>query len=115
MDQNLIIGNNIRFFRDKLGLTQEELATYLFVNREEISYFENGKRSIPSGLLSRLAELFGLDEIDFYEEDSSLIAANTAFAFRLGELADGDLHSLAAFRKVTNNYIKMKKLLADGK
>jgi len=42
-------------------------------------------------------------------------AANTAFAFRLGELADGDLHSLAAFRKVTNNYIKMKKLLAHGK
>jgi transcriptional regulator with XRE-family HTH domain len=115
MDPNHIIGNNIRYFRDKLGLTQEELASFLSINREEISYFENGKRSVPSGLLTRLAELFGLDEIDFYEQDSSLIAANTAFAFRSVELAGGDLHSLAAFRKVTNNYIKMKKLLTDGK
>lgn len=60
-----VIGNFIKEERQKLGLTQEELGEKLFVTRQAISKWEQGK-SIPDyASLLQLIQLFSVsfDEI----------------------------------------------------
>lgn len=111
---NLIIGINIKALRERMGLTQEALANYLDTNRECISYYENGQRTIPTSQLSKMADLFCVDEYDFYEEDLLHRGVNVAFAFRADELKAQDLQSIGEFKKIVRNYISMKNVMANG-
>jgi len=113
MEINQILGKNIRKFREKLELSQEELASYLGISRVELNYYENDNRNIPSSVISNSAKLFMIDEYDLYEEDESSVQANVAFAFRADSLDPNDLHSIADFRKIVHNYLKMKKHCAN--
>jgi transcriptional regulator with XRE-family HTH domain len=112
-NSNIIIGQNIRTLREKMGLTQEALAQYLDTKREAIAYYEIGQRSIPSAQLSKLANLFCMNEYDFYEEDLQSRSINIAFAFRADELQAQDLESIAQFKKIVRNYISMKKAMGN--
>ncbi len=114
MTQNQTIGQNIKLFREKRGLKQEDLSRYLSVTREEISYYENGRRTIPSALLSKLAALFNVDEYDLYETNPESRTLNLALTFRANQLLPGDLVHIANFQTIVRNYIKMKKLLDNG-
>jgi transcriptional regulator with XRE-family HTH domain len=113
MKENEIIGANLKRYREHLGLTQDMLAQYLGVLREEVSYYEHGKRSIPTSVLSKAAELFGVDAFDFYESDALAGEAKVALAFRADALNADDLHHVAAFRKIVLNYLSMNKVIAD--
>lgn len=113
LNPNFIIGQNIRTLREKMGLTQEALAQYLGTSREQIGYYEIGQRSIPSVQLSKLANLFCMNEYDFYEEDLQSRSINIAFAFRADELQAQDLQSIAQFKKIVRNYISMKKAMGN--
>ncbi len=105
---NHIIGNNIRLLREQMGLTQAALGQYLEVAREMISYYENGTRSVPTEQLSKLADLFCIEEYDFYEEDPAKRKLNIAFAFRADALGANDLIGIAQFKKIVRNYVNMK-------
>lgn len=106
------IGKNIRQLREKLGLTQEALAEYLGISREEVNYYENGKRSIPTGVVSKAAALFAVDEYDLYEYDEATVQTHVAFAFRADRISGEDLQAIASFKKIAMNYLKMQKALA---
>jgi len=108
---NIIIGQNIKTLREKMGLTQDALAKYLDTSREQVAYYETGRRSTPSVQLSKLANLFCMNEYDFYEEDLQSRSINIAFAFRADELQPQDLQSIAQFKKIVLNYISMKKAM----
>ncbi len=110
MESKQIIGKNIRYFRDKLGLSQNELAYYLNIKRELISYYENGKRYIPVTALNKLANLFGVELDELLEEDKKIQNVNLAFAFRSDYLKPSDLENIASFKRVVLNYLKMQKL-----
>ncbi len=110
---NIIIGQNIKSLREKMGLTQDALAQYLGTSREQIAYYETGKRSTPSAQLSKLSNLFCMNEYDFYEEDVQTRSVNIAFAFRADELQPQDLESIAQFKKIVRNYISMKKVMGN--
>lgn len=110
---NIIIGLNIKALREKMGLTQNALAQYLGTSREQVGYYEIGKRSMPSAQLSKLANLFCMNEYDFYEEDLQSKSINIAFAFRANELQAQDLESIAQFKKIVLNYISMKKAMGN--
>ncbi len=105
---NLIIGKNLNALRLKMGLTQEILAKYLDTSREQISYYEIGQRTIPTDQLTKLSNLFCMDEFDFFEEGPENQKVNLAFAFRADELTPEDLHSIAQFKKIVHNYLSMK-------
>ncbi len=107
------VGQNIKLFREKLGLTQEALAQYLLTSREQISYYETGARSVTTAHLNSLANLFCINEYDFYEEDSQMKNLNICFAFRADELQPNDLQSIAQFKKIVRNYLNMKKALTS--
>ena len=113
INPNIIIGQNIRILRDKIGLTQEALAQYLDTSREQVGFYEIGQRSVPSAQLSKLANLFCMNEYDFYEEDLQNRGINIAFAFRADELQPQDLQSIAQFKKIVHNYIGMKKVIGN--
>lgn len=113
MNQDQVIGKNLQALRKKLGFTQEQVAEYLQINREELSYYETGARSIPSALMSSLANLYGVDEYDFYEENLDLAKVNLALAFRAENIKPSDLEQIAKFKKIVRNYISMKSLLEN--
>ncbi len=106
------IGLNIRSLREAMSLTQQEVSSYLGIARELISYYETGSREIPADTLHRLADLFGVELADLMKEEASKKAAIAAFAFQAGNMDTQALESIAAFRRVVRNYLKMEKLLA---
>ncbi|TAF73190.1 MAG: XRE family transcriptional regulator [Bacteroidetes bacterium] len=105
-----ILGNNIKLFRERLGLSQENMAQYLGVKREMVSYYENGVRTPNVDILKKLADLFGVEEIELLEEASDTKTANMAFAFRAEGLNNTDLENIAKFKKIVKNYLKIVKL-----
>ena len=55
------IGKNIRDLRQQSRLTQDELAERLFVTRQTISNYENGRTRPDVEQILRLAEVLGTD------------------------------------------------------
>lgn len=111
---NHIVGGNIKLFREQMGLTQETLALYLETSREKISYYETGSRPVSSIHLIKLANLFCINEYEFYEEELQNQKVNLAFAFRADSINSNDLESIAQFKKIVRNYLNMKKVVANG-
>ncbi|MEB2774978.1 helix-turn-helix transcriptional regulator [Algoriphagus sp. D3-2-R+10] len=113
MNQNQIIGKNLQALRKKQGFTQDQIAEYLGILREEVSYYENGSRTMPTSLMSPLANLYGVDEYDFYEENFNIASVNLALAFRAEDIKSSDLEQIAKFKKIVRNYLGMKSLLEN--
>lgn len=55
------IGKNIRRLRTACSMTQDALAEKLFVSRQTVSNYENGKSNPDIDTLTTLAEIFGTD------------------------------------------------------
>jgi transcriptional regulator with XRE-family HTH domain len=105
-------GQVLKALRERHELSQERLADYLGVARPMISYYETNERVIPLEHLEKLANFFGIDAYDFLEENTENQQMLVAFAFRADELQTEDMKSIAEFRKVVRNYLKMKEVLA---
>ena len=56
------VGKNIRQLRMEQGMSQEDLAKSLFVSRQTVSNYENGKSSPDLDMLVKVAEVLGVDE-----------------------------------------------------
>jgi len=108
------IGNNIREFRTKLGLTQDELASFCGIQRTMISYYETGEREVSLLHLDKIAEFMNIDMDVFLEENPHEVKPDLALAFRANELSAPDRDSIASFKSIVKNYLKMKKIEADG-
>ena len=113
MNQNIVIGNNIKQLREKMDISQVVFANYLGITREEVSYYENGHRSMPSTLIAKAAALFCVDEYDLFEQDPEFQTLNIALAFRADQILPEDLQNIAGFQKIVRNYINMKKKVAN--
>jgi transcriptional regulator with XRE-family HTH domain len=110
MDNNLQIGEKLRLLREKLNFTQQSVADYLNIKRENLSYYETGTREIPLDLLEKLCLLYGIDLESIINDDSNVFEASLAFAFRADEMGSSDLSSIARFKEIVMNYIKMNQL-----
>lgn len=109
MANNPTLGKNLKLFREKLNLSQEQLANYLNINREEVSYYENAQRTMPLSLVQKAAQLFGVDEYDLEEYEPAEQELNLSFAFRAEGLTAEDLASIAKFKTIAKNYLNMLK------
>ncbi|MDP5168624.1 MAG: helix-turn-helix domain-containing protein [Bacteroidia bacterium] len=109
-----LIGHNIKTFRESMTLSQVDLAGFLSVTREQISYYETGKRNIPLPLLERLSSLFGVELSDLLTENPAQASTLAAFAFRAEGLEAQDLESLAEFQKIVKNYLKIHRLSLES-
>lgn len=110
-----IIGSNLQAFRTKFGLTQEQVAEFLEVDRSLIAHYENSSREISYVQLKKLSHLYNVDVEDLLEENSSLREMNFAFAFRSETMEATDLKSISEFQRVVRNYLEMSKLQDEKK
>ncbi|MBU0488383.1 MAG: helix-turn-helix domain-containing protein [Bacteroidetes bacterium] len=108
-----IIGRNLKKYRNQMGLTQDQLATYLGVERSTISHYETAEREASLGHLSRLADLFGIELEELSETDEARQSAKLAFAFRRDGFDERDMESIASFQKIVRNYLKMNEILKN--
>jgi transcriptional regulator with XRE-family HTH domain len=61
-----IISKNIRFFREKAGLSQEQLAEKVGCSREFVNRVENGKECFGLKSLLILAVVLNINPKDFF-------------------------------------------------
>ena len=114
MDKTIIIlGNNLKAIREKLGFSQKDLANAVAISRSTIAHFESGKRMIPIKHLPELASFLGIKPNDLLEENPENIKFNHVFAFKADELKESDMAAIADFKRIVNNYLNLKIKIRD--
>ena len=63
-----IVGNNVRIIRERLGITQEELALRSGLTQGYINFLENGKRGYSERSLEKIANALGIQILELFEE-----------------------------------------------
>lgn len=58
------LGKNLRSKRERRGLTQQEVAEKLYVDRSTYAYYETGKTEPSVGTLIQLSEIFGISVLE---------------------------------------------------
>ena len=112
MEERLIIATNIKRLRCACGFTQDNVASYLNVNRSAYANYETGARELPLSLLEKLADLYGCEMYDLFCEDVDVVNTMLATAFRVDTLSREDMEQIAAFKRIVNNSLKMDKMLS---
>jgi len=74
------MGIRLKNARERIGLTQDQVARLIDVNRVEISYYETGSREISLGKLAQLANLYGCS-VDYFLSVDDSDASGVAVAF----------------------------------
>src|SRR4030066_2490768 len=63
-----IVGNNVRTIRERLGITQEDLALKSGLTQGYINFLENGKRGYSEKSLEKIANALGIQISGLFEE-----------------------------------------------
>ncbi len=108
------IGRRLQAIRESLGFTQEQVANYLCTKREVISYYETGTRKINTVTLQKLADLYGYRFSCFVDEQIPYKAPEVSMAFRVHDLSDNDLLTIAQVKKMAMNLDSLFSLLEES-
>lgn len=107
------IGQRLKAVREQLGFTQSQVADFLKVKRENISYYETGSRPIDTLTLSKLANLYGYSLSYFVGSEEAKSQPIVATAFRAHDLSPDDLNIIAWVKKFTTNLSTINKIVGD--
>lgn len=66
-----VFGTNVRFYREKQGLTQEELAEKSELHRTYISDIERFQRSISLSNIQKIADALGVEAYSLLVEGNN--------------------------------------------
>ena len=72
MEKKNVVGSNIRKFRLKAGITQEELALMSGRSQGYINQLESGKRNYTQKSLGLIANALSIPIIEFFREDEEI-------------------------------------------
>ncbi|OHB38815.1 MAG: transcriptional regulator [Phenylobacterium sp. RIFCSPHIGHO2_01_FULL_70_10] len=64
MQLRVVVGQNIRAHRERLGLAQDELAHRAHIHVTYLSGVENGHRNITMDVLERIARALSVSEAE---------------------------------------------------
>jgi transcriptional regulator with XRE-family HTH domain len=67
------IGSNIKFYRKKLGLSQEQLADLADLHRTYVGSVERGERNISALNIEKLAAVLGVEPAKLLESKPNQI------------------------------------------
>ena len=62
-----IVGSNVRMIRERLGITQEDLALKSGLTQGYINFLENGKRGYSEKSLEKIANALGIQISGLFE------------------------------------------------
>lgn len=100
--------NRIKFLRENLKLSQEELAEKLNLSKGIISLYEQEKRKPSLEILIKLSEIFNVS-IDYIlgrtdlKNESIPIAASTKDNIDLSDVCDEDKEAIMRFVEMAKN------------
>ena len=100
------IGENLSRIRKKHDLSQMQVAEFLGIKRELVSYYETGTRNIPLPHVHKLCDLFGISPINLLEGNESELTVEMS----LNKMETKDLKAIASFKKIVMNYILLSKI-----
>lgn len=113
MNENRIIGRNLKSLREANSYTQEQVASYLGINRSAYANYETGEREVPIDVLEKACNLFGCEMELLFDKDEKAVRNMLVCAFRADNLSENDLKEVSAFKEIVLNYMKMERLLAE--
>ncbi|MDE9798931.1 helix-turn-helix transcriptional regulator [Staphylococcus delphini] len=87
----IYIGNQIKKFREKRGLTQQGLADKLNVSRQAVSRYEKGLRKANQDTLFELSRILKCSIDDFFPKNDVDEKPQTLAAHLEGELKQEDI------------------------
>ena len=94
------LGQKIREYRLKRGMTQEALAEKLFSRKSTVSEYENDKIDIKISVLREIAKVLGMSLSNFLcEEDDDIDDEVMQMAMALKQIKNKELRK-AAIRQV---------------
>ncbi|GAN33523.1 helix-turn-helix transcriptional regulator [Candidatus Brocadia sp. AMX2] len=73
MEKKNVVGHNIRKFRLKAGITQEELALTSGLSQGYINQLESGKRNYTQKSLELIANALSMPIIEFFRDENEEI------------------------------------------
>lgn len=106
-----MIGQRLAAVRNSLNFTQKQVANYLGTQRETISYIESGARPVTTATLIKLGDLYGYRVSYFLNESITDEAPHVSIAFRVTDLSDKDLETIAEVKRIASNLCSLYKLL----
>lgn len=68
MDMRKLVGENVRYYRTKKGLSQEEYANLCGFSQQYLSGLEKGKRNPTIVTVYELARALGVGHLDLLRE-----------------------------------------------
>lgn len=98
----ITIGTRIKYERQKLGLTLEELGNQLGVSKQGLSGWEHGRNMPDIIALDKMAKIFSIDMKDFFlpNESCTTQTINTATA-NIVPLTTKEMLLINKFRSLT--------------
>lgn len=70
------LSDKIKILREKLGLTQSEIAECLGIDRSTYTYYENGRTIPPWHTLRKIAQVFRVSYSDLLEDENKSIVSD---------------------------------------
>lgn len=108
----LTIGTRIKYERQKLGLTLEELGNQLGVSKQGLSGWEHGRNMPDIIALDKMAKIFSIDMKDFFLPNDIRPASKHNIAnSNLLTLTDKELLLINKFRSLTAEKRKAIEIL----
>lgn len=113
MNENAIIGRNLKALREANNYTQEQVASFLGIQRSAYSNYETGDREAPIEILEKASSLFGCEMELLFDSDQKAVKNMLVCAFRADNLSVEDMKEVSAFKDIVMSYMKMERLLAQ--
>lgn len=93
-------------------LTVNNIADFLQIDSELYPRYESGEFELDIESLEKLADLYGIDVIDFYDDN---VVKNSILRYLFNDsnrtvVMTSDLEEVAKFRRVIKEYEKMDRL-----
>ena len=106
MANNNEIGSVLKELRTRMGLSQEQISSYLGISQPAYNHYESGDTFVSQDSLEKLADVYGVEEYDILTCNRPQLQADMAFAFRKnGEVKN--LGQIASFQRLVKNYLNM--------
>lgn len=90
MNSKKIFGTNLRHFRKKNNLTQEELSEKIGITSIHLGRIENGKSFITAELLDSLCIIFDISPASFFYTTNEFYGDDSFFA-KIDKIIDEEL------------------------
>ena len=102
------VGNRIKRFRKRQGISQSELSEMIDCNQSHLSYVENGAKSVSLDLLVRIANALRVSADDLLVDyiDNSTKVESKEFVALFEDCTDWERKMLMEFLRATKNILK---------